>query len=97
MGKGGGYVLLKYVDTSKAQYILNLGSGDDTIAKHFLEQGKLVWDVDLRKQQTLEHPSYRFMQHNLENDIPVITESMDTIILNHVLEHISNTLDFLNE
>lgn len=76
--------------------VLDLGGSDGHLAAELKKKGCTVVGVDLACPAD-ESNFDRFIQHNLDDGLPEITEDVDVVVMLDVIEHLRSPEDFVAE
>jgi SAM-dependent methyltransferase len=92
---GQGY-FLPYTLQYNFDTILDIGTGPDMyIVDFFIKNGKIVYAIDLKKQNSYEHENFHFIEGDFIQH--VFSQKFDAVWASHVLEHNQNTGLFLDK
>lgn len=76
--------------------ILDIGTGSNIyMVDFFIKNGKTVYAIDIRKQNSYEHENFHFIEGDFMNF--VFPQKFDAVWASHVLEHMQDTGLFLNK
>lgn len=76
--------------------ILDIGTGPDTyMVDFFIRNGKTVYAIDIRKQNSYEHENFHFIEGDFLDF--AFSQKFDAVWASHVLEHVQNTGLFLDK
>ncbi len=89
-------VVLSLVDKDTYTKILDLGCGDEefTIEIKLKAEANLIWGID---RKTKKDPNIIKRVSNLEETFPFGDEQFDGVCASQVIEHLSNTDNFIKE
>jgi 2-polyprenyl-3-methyl-5-hydroxy-6-metoxy-1,4-benzoquinol methylase len=94
--------LIRYIEQEfklKDYSILDIGAGDGVMLSHaYNSKNKIVFDIDNYYKKYFENLNWLFYKVNIGRDkFPLNDNSLDVITINHVIEHIHNYKNLMQE